>query len=337
MNIDWIQVEIRRCTRRCCCAWRSVTLLAAAFALAGCESPLRLEGVEAQQAAPIRRSDMFQQAVASERGLLVVGTHGLVLRSSDAGRSWSRQELAGWPSLIDVTACPDGRLAALAAESQVLISTDDGASWKSNAIPTEESPQAITCDPANRLWVVGSFSTIITSTDGGANWDDRSIGEDTILTTVQFIDADHAVVFGEFGTSYRSADGGVTWTPGTPLPDGFYAQDAYFQDTSTGWVTGLAGQILHTTDGGASWSLEPAETQVPVYAVVQQGARTFAAGGEGVLLERREGRWVRIEHGQPVRQLLRVLQPLGGDQLLIGGAAGALHVVSTPADASRAG
>lgn len=336
MTVDSVQDENVRRTSALR-AWPAVAMLAAAMVLAGCESPLRLEGVEAQQAAAVRRSDMFQQAAVSDRALVVVGTHGLVLRSSDAGGSWLRQELPGWPSLIDVAACGDGTLAALATESQVLVSRDDGASWKSHKIPTEESPQAVTCDPANRLWVVGSFSTIIVSTDGGTTWDDRSIGEDTILTTIQFIDADRAVVFGEFGTNYRSTDGGTTWTAGVPLPDGFYAQDAYFSDATTGWVTGLAGQILYTADGGASWVLEPTETQVPIYAVVQQGTRTFAAGGEGVLLERREGRWSRVEHGKKVRQLLRVLQPLAGDRLLIGGAAGALHVVSPPAGAARAG
>lgn len=318
-------------------ACMGIAALTAAVLFAGCEAPLRLEGVEARQAAPIRRSDVFQQAVSNGRALVVVGTHGLVLRSSDAGRSWSRQELAGWPSLIDIAACPDGRLAALATENQVVVSTDNGDNWKAHPIPTEESPQAIVCDPANRLWVVGSFSTIIVSSDGGTRWDDHSIGEDTILTNIQFIDANRAVVFGEFGMNYRSMDGGTTWAASPPLPDGFYAQDAYFADADTGWVTGLAGQILHTTDGGANWALETTDTQVPIYAIGQQGGRTFAAGGEGVLLERRDGRWIRVEYGHTVRQLLRVLEPLAGDQLLIGGAGGALYVVAMPQSATRAG
>ena len=99
------------------------------------------------------------------RRLLVVGNHGLVLRSVDAGTTWSRQELPGWPSLIDIAACPNGQFAALATEGQVLVSADDGQTWTANQIQTEESPQGITCDPQNRLWVVGSFTTIIVSDD----------------------------------------------------------------------------------------------------------------------------------------------------------------------------
>jgi len=318
-------------------ACRLVTALAAAAVIGGCESPLRLEGVKASQAAPVRRSDMFQQAAENGRALVVVGTHGLVLRSTDSGQNWSRQELSGWPSLIDIASCGDGRFAALATESQVFVSTDDGASWKAHPISTEESPQAITCDPGNRLWVVGSFSTIMSSADGGANWEDHSIGEDIILNNIQFIDATHALVFGEFGTNYRSADGGGTWAAGPPLPNEVYPQDVFFSDANEGWVVGLAGEIRHTADGGATWTLESTGTLVPVYSVARQGGQLFAVGGEGTLLRRDGERWIRIEHGEPVRQLLRVLRPLGSDRLLIGGAAGALYVVPNNAAAARAG
>jgi photosystem II stability/assembly factor-like uncharacterized protein len=308
-------------------------------ALVACESPLKLDGVDARRSSAIRRNDMFQSAATNSRVLVVAGNHGLVLRSTDQGATWSRQEIEGWPSLIDLAACPDGQLAALAAESQVLVSADDGQTWASHEIPTEESPQGITCDPGNRLWVVGSFSTIIASADGGASWDDKSIGEDTILTTIQFVDAQNAVVFGEFGANYRSADGGATWTAGVPLPNDFYAQDAFFLDRNTGWVGGLAGQIQHTTDGGATWSLEATGLLVPIYGIANIGEVIYAVGGEGALLRRDGGTWARVEHGEPVRLLLRVLQPVGTDRLLFGGAAGALYVVSAAgvAPGGRAG
>ncbi len=313
---------------------RGVIALAATVMLGACEAPLKMQGVEAQQSTSIRRSDMYQQAAGTATALVVVGNHGLVLRSTDNGQGWSRQELPGWPSLIDVTACPDGRFAALAAESQVLVSTDDGQTWVAQELQTEESPQGITCDPANRLWVVGSFSTIMVSADGGENWEDRSIGEDTIFTTIQFIDADNAVIFGEFGSNVRSIDGGATWTPGAPLPEAFYAQDAFFIDPKTGWVAGLAGLILATTDGGATWTLEKAPTPVPIYDFAQLGGDVYAVGGEGVLLRLQGDQWVRVAHGAPVRLLLRVLYPIGSDRLLIGGEAGALYVVAAAGNAA---
>lgn len=313
-------------------SWRCVPHLVATAALLACESPLNLQGVEARRADAIRRSDLVQQAAASGGVLVVVGNHGLVLRSTDEGVTWSRHEIEGWPALIDLAACPDGRFAALAVEGQVLVSTDGGQAWAAHPIPTEEAPQGITCDLRNRLWVVGSFSTIIVSDDGGVEWQDRSAGEDTIYTTIQFIDEQNAVVFGEFGSNVWSRDGGDTWAPGNLLPNDFYAQDALFIDRNTGWVGGLAGEIQHTTDGGATWTLQKTPTLAPIYGIARSGDAVFAVGGEGVLLRHEAGTWERIEHGKPIRLFLRLLQPIGTDRLLIGGAAGALHVV--PADAA---
>ncbi|MDP2323139.1 MAG: hypothetical protein Q8N51_03815, partial [Gammaproteobacteria bacterium] len=186
---------------------RRVLVLAFAATLGACESPLNLDGVEHRKTVPIRRSDMFQEAASNGNALVVVGNHGLVLRSTDDGATWARQELPQWPSLIDLAACPDGQLAALATEGEVLVSTDDGQTWAPHPIETEESPQGITCDPVNRLWVVGSFSTIIVSADGGETWDDKSMGDDTIFTTIQFLDEQNAVIFGEFGSTVHSRDG----------------------------------------------------------------------------------------------------------------------------------
>jgi len=297
--------------------------------LVACESPLNLEGVESRKAVPVRRSDLFQEAASNGNALVVVGNHGLVLRSADDGATWARQELAGWPSLIDLAACPDGQLAALATEGEVLVSTDDGQTWVPHPIETEESPQGITCDPRNRLWVVGSFSTIIVSADGGSTWDDRSIGDDTILTTVQFLDDQNGVIFGEFGTTLQTSDGGETWLLKEPIPNEFYTQDALFTDISTGWVAGLAGQIQYTADGGESWSLEKTPTLAPVYSLTMVGRDIYAVGGEGVVLRRVGDQWTLVDHGKSIRLLLRVAQPVGNDRLLIGGAAGALYVVPT--------
>jgi len=306
--------------------WRAAVLLAGAW-LCGCEAPLDLQGVAARRAEPLRRSDLFQQAAAVGGALVVVGNHGVVLRSADAGATWSRLEIEGWPALIDVAACDGGRFAALATEGQVFVSDDAGQRWVAKPLPTEEPPQAISCDPGNRLWVVGSFATILVSEDGGDSWDDRSLGDDTIFTTIQFIDAQHAVVFGEFGANLWSDDGGASWRSGEPLADDFYVQDALFTDRDSGWVAGLAGQILHTGDGGKSWVRQDTPTLAPVYALAADAMGVYAAGGEGVLMRYEPGGWRRLEHGRPIRLFLRVLQPLAAGKLLIGGAAGALYVV----------
>ncbi len=299
----------------------------AAGALPGCEAPLKLDQVEIASQQSVRRMDLYQAAAENRNNVVVVmGYHGLVLTSTDDGANWSRQDLPGWPSLIDVVACPDGKFAALAVEGQVWTSTD-GMAWSANPIETEEAAQALTCDSQNRIWVVGSYSTILVSADAGRTWEDKSVGEDFILTSIQFVDDQNGIILGEFGNIMRSADGGQTWELGDPMPDEFYPQDALFKDVNTGWVSGLGGRILHTVDGGATWTVEVTPTLSPIYSLAFVGDTLYAVGGSGVLLRQEGSEWKLVDHGKQILLHLRALLPVAGDRLLVGGAAGALYVL----------
>lgn len=301
--------------------------LLAAVALSGCEAPLKLEDVDVARQQSVRRMDLYQAAAENTGNVVVVmGYHGLVLTSSDDGANWSRQELPGWPSLIDVVACPNGMFAALAVEGQVWTSTD-GTAWTPNPIETEEAAQALTCDGQNRIWVVGSYSTILVSGDAGKTWEDKSVGEDFILTSIQFVDDQNGIILGEFGNIMRSSDGGETWELGDPMPEEFYPQDALFKDVNTGWVSGLGGRILRTTDGGVTWEIDQTPTLAPIYSLAFVGDTLYAVGGSGVLLRQEAGEWKQVDHGKSILLHLRAMLPVAGDRLLVGGAAGALYVL----------
>ncbi len=302
-------------------------IVLSALLLSGCEAPLVLDGVEARRAEPIHRMDRYQAAARQGDNMVVVGNQGVILRSADQGAQWQRQVLAGWPALIDVTACPNGHFVALAYDKTIYVSADQGASWTEKSINnTEETPQAIACAPDGKLWIVGSFAYVWSSPDEGESWTESSSGEDAILTTVQFFDADNGIVTGEFGTVMRTTDSGENWDLLAPLPDEFYPEGAYFSDAEHGWVVGLGGTVLYTSDGGDSWVQQPTGTQVSLFSLEAQGDALYAVGGEGTMLRYADGRWVPVDHGKPVRLYLRVLQALDSGRLLIGGIAGALHI-----------
>lgn len=229
-------------------------VVAVLWALAGCEAPLMMDGVEAAMQRPIHRTDRFQAVARKGSSVVAVGNQGVIVRSLDRGESWKRVVLPGWPALIDVQACPNGNFVALAFAPAVFVSTDDGATWTERSIPTSESPQAMTCAPDNRIWVVGAFTTRWTSADAGVTWVESTNDDDALLTTVQFFDAHNGVITGEFGTVMKTRDGGETWETMPQLVDEFYPQAAYFSDPQTGWISGLGGVILHTSDGGETWS-----------------------------------------------------------------------------------
>ncbi len=298
------------------------------LSLAGCEPPLNLAGVEAGSHQATQRSDLLQAAATNGEAVVVVGGMGVVVVSSDQGQTWRRQQLAGKPFLLDVVHCPDATFAALAHEGSVWFGDRGGTTWREVSLGLNEAPQALACDPKGRIWVVGGFSTISHSADRGGSWTTASLGEDLYFTSIQFVDARTAMIAGEFGVLAQSLDAGVTWEFLDPIPEEFYPQDALFESADVGWVVGLDGVVLHTTDGGRTWLPEPTGVTAPLYAMANRNGRIYAVGASGALLRYEAGHWAIIRHGQTIRSYLRAVLPIDGKRLLIAGGAGALHVVS---------
>jgi len=66
---------------------------------------------------------------------------------------------------------------------------------------------------------------------------------------------DRLVAVGQRGHVVVSDDGGATWKQ-APVPVSSDLTSVYFVDAKQGWVTGHDGVILHTTDSGATWSVQ---------------------------------------------------------------------------------
>jgi photosystem II stability/assembly factor-like uncharacterized protein len=104
----------------------------------------------------------------------------------------------------------------------------------------------------------------------------------------------------------RTTDGGITWRPSWENfddhdPGQAAAYDAIvegdltllsvsFSDANTGTVVGDGGVILRTTDGGATWRLQPSGTSNSLLGVYFTDATTGTVVGEtGTILRTRTG------------------------------------------------
>jgi photosystem II stability/assembly factor-like uncharacterized protein len=298
------------------------------FSIIACEAPLILDEVEKARQAYARRTDTFLAIGANANDIVVVGSHGVVLVSNNDGETWQRQELGGWPALIDATACTNGSLAALSFEGDVWVSEDKGSSWQARKLGTEESPQAIRCDSRNQLWVVGAFSTISSSTDLGKTWSLSTTDEDIILNNIQFISDNKAFISGEFGTLMRSIDAGETWETLAPIRENFYPQDMHFDDPLNGWVVGLEGMILNTKDGGQTWTKQESHTFVSLFRLSKSDEHLFTVGGEGTILRLSGNDWVSVDHGQDIRLYIGGIESLHGKRIIVTGPVGTLHILA---------
>ncbi len=310
--------------------------LLALVSLSGCEPPLSLNAVERVAAQPVRRTDEFQAAASNGGVIVVVGNHGVVLASHDAGKNWQRTVLKGWPSMIGVTACHD-LFAAISYEGALWTSRNNGATWQSLALGGSARPQAVTCAPDGAIWVVGESATIMASRDAGAHWQSSSVAQqDLFLTAVQFLDATHGYVFGEFGTALKTTDGGVTWQPLPALPAQMYPEAALFQDINHGWVIGLSGVALETSDAGEHWVSAPTNHLGPLYGIALVGSALYAVGGDGVILERGAHGWTAQPRSRFTHAYLRVVLPADDRHFIVGGGAGSLALLPIDSVSSAA-
>lgn len=304
-------------------------LSAAALLLgaAGCVQPPDLTAVRAERDKAVQRSDNFQAAAGNGQQLVSAGRGGVLVTSGDGGRHWQREQLPLPASVVAMSACPDGRFAALDFYRKVWIGDAQAKNWTPRPIEGDFNPVDIDCDPQNRLWVVGSYSTVLMSADAGQTWNAQPPGEDAILTAVQFVDADHGYIAGEFGTLLKTADGGASWTKQAGLPEAFYPYAMRFRDAGTGWVSGLAGAILQTVDGGATWTAQDNPGAAPVYALQAVGGAMYGIGGGGRVLRLDGNAWTALDGAPPFPADLAAGAALEPQGLLVAGAAGALQVV----------
>ncbi len=110
--------------------------------------------------------------VLSPTRVLAYGAFGLMLRSDDAGRSWSRQQVIeeGFDRHI-TRVVSAGEMLLLVGESGTLAkSTDGGIAWTRLESPYEGSYFGAAVTPDGALLIFGMRGNVFRSADGGATW-----------------------------------------------------------------------------------------------------------------------------------------------------------------------
>lgn len=111
--------------------------------------------------------------VLSPTRVLAYGAFGLMLRSDDAGRTWSRQQVIeeGFDRHI-TRVVSAGEMLLLVGESGTLAkSTDGGGTWTRLESPYEGSYFGAAVTPGGALLVFGMRGNVFRSADGGTTWE----------------------------------------------------------------------------------------------------------------------------------------------------------------------
>ena len=139
-----------------------------------------------------------------------------------------------------------------------LLRTTDGRYFSAEAV-ADVPIYGLSFALANYGNAVGEGGTILRSNDGGITWEAQLSGTDSVLLGVFVLDDSIATAVG--------FDAGATWTTQTAGVNA-WLHGIWFVDASTGWVVGedpdRQGIVLHTTDGGDSWTAQSIGAEVPL-------------------------------------------------------------------------
>lgn len=232
-----------------------------------------------------RRDRFLGVAMPAENVIWAVGSNGKVVRSNDAGKSWSAQSTPTVENLQGIAAWDINQAVGVGGNG-VLIKTDDaGKTWKEIPVPKS--------DVANKLlnvraygsgtaWAVGELGAVLKTLDFGRTWERALPEKDQAWNDISFVGS-HGVLVGEFGQTMKSDDGGATWQP---AKSGIQSSlmSVYLRDESNGVAVGLSGVILVTRDGGQQWTSVERQTREHLNNVIWDGAQWVAVGDKGVIV-----------------------------------------------------
>lgn len=253
--------------------------------------------------------------LARDGRVWAVGYWGSVLRSDDAGRTWTSVATPTHATLYGVSFA-DARHGWIVGQAGTLLRTSDGGdTWSAQPVmlrvagaapePLHTNLFGVAAVSPSAAWAVGDLGVVLRCRDG-ESWErvrisEQVLGEenvpDRIFNAVAFNDPAHGWIVGEFGTTLRTSDGGESWQGARSFVDGvedLYLFDVSAPDPQHAAVVGLAGSALFTEDGGATWRARNVDTSAGLFGVVWSDGSASAVGDRGEVYTSSDGgrRWV---------------------------------------------
>jgi len=215
---------------------------------------------------------------------LVVGSKGVVYRTSNSGSTWQWVESNTRSSLVDLAAKTGDSLAiATALPNLFCRTTNFGKTWDTTRSPISQRFTGIQYLASGSFFTWGDSATVLESTDNGINWTshnwlqnwrNRNFYQVFFRTPSSFwASADSSLLL-------KTTDGGQSWdsvTVDSALGNlNFYT--VYFRDNQRGLVGSDSGRVYVTGDGGQTWQ----KNQLPTQSKIRN--HFFRTNGEGWVL-----------------------------------------------------
>ena len=204
-----------------------------------------------------------------------VGLGGVVLKTTDAGSSWTHQDPGTTKDLYGVAFADASNGWVAGLTGTIRHTTNGGATWTAQSDGNTYNLRAVANLDANNAIAVGdkgvTYSTIAYTSNGGTSWALGTTPSTIQLNGVAISSANQAWAVGAGGTILRSASGGATWVAATSPTTMALNAIACARGTNIAYIVGAPNgtstTILKTTDGTTWSALTPPAASLTLQAV----------------------------------------------------------------------
>ena len=224
----------------------------------------------------------------SQNGI-VVGNGGLMLKTSDGGKTWEKVE-------IDMSPPGAGQRPGAGGGGPPPGFGRGGPAPLYNIYFIDE----------NVGYITGGRGTILKTEDGGKTWARKMARSDTPgrggrrggiranLMGIQMISETTGFIAGSENTILKTTDGGETWVGSSERArvgeTRNNLENIWFVSPTTGWVIGSFGTLLHTADGGENWEKRDPGFDNNLFGIYFLDENTgWICGQEGLILHTTDG------------------------------------------------
>jgi photosystem II stability/assembly factor-like uncharacterized protein len=333
---------------------RRVLLSSARLLSVGCLAIMFATGALQAQSGTWNTVMMSPSAFLNDLCVLPDGMHGwavgnsgaggqvvsLILHTTDGGAHWARVSFPGTSTtgLMGVWFVSADTGWVVGSGGTIYRTTNAGSSWTLQASGSGRVLNKAHFVNGRQGWITGgrqdgSSYLVLKTTDGGANWQDQSFGTDCYsCVSIWFSDSLNGWIGGNDASINpfieATTDGGSTWNKQTTnLPTGAGEVSAInFVASSIGWASTSSlyetpfGSVLHTTDGGANWSVQYATGLTYNYCLSCQDTLRLAIASSEVIPSSMERIFTSTDGGQnwdahtpPINQYTQGIAYRGND------------------------
>jgi len=237
----------------------------------------------------------------------VVGWSGRILHTSDGGSTWETQD-SGTSSDLQCVCFANAQAGWIGTrDGRIGRTTNGGNSWTWQE-PLESNPErvfmAVCFVDGETGWIVDNTGNILHTEDGGTTWVPQDSGTDQYLGSVYFLNSEEGWATG-MRQIFHTQDGGATWAVSDPdislHPAMAVFRDIHFVDRHSGWIATdimlssdsaayeTGAPLLHTTDGGKTWSVQAWLPDWSLSGIVMTSKVTGWAPGFRSILQTTDG------------------------------------------------